>query len=42
MGFPDQIWRGFRGFPGVSGGFRYSPLTRAVKFYLIKYIISGS
>ena len=33
MGVPDKILKGFRKFPGGSGGFRYSPLTHAVEFY---------
>ena len=42
MGFPDKIWKGFRGFPEVSGGFRYSALTHAVQSYSGKCIISGA
>ena len=41
-GFHGGSGEDLKEVPGVSGGFRYSPLTRAVKFYCRKCIISGS
>ena len=40
MGFPVLIWKGFRGVPWVSGGFRHSADMLAVAFCLRKPHIS--
>ena len=40
MGVPVLIWKGFRGFPGVSRGFRHSADMLAVVFFMRKPDIS--